>query len=1609
MRQKILLYILFLFIGEMLYGQSFPVVITNTYQATGTNPLNLHIGSVASGNITTFQVNTKLVANAAVNGPTATSPSNGSVTSYWWQVDLPGTTAGVTAYCAAGATFTNPICNSSYITITAPSANISKTAGGTAFVTISGATAKGFQGQHFGWNSSQTVGGVNWYQVGLPDNCSQATGWISAASASLTNTNGSGLPAPVLSATVSGNSVDLSWTMNIQPTGTAQTVFTLYKSVNGGTPVPINIPTAPPDTYVDNNYSSSNSYTYYIQAGYGICTLLNSNTVNLPATVSSNGHIQVNISPVGINASWSLDGSGAYSSGANIAASFGSHIVSFSPVAGYTAPANQTINLSGANANPSINVTYTPAVACNYPPPPTGGTSVTISPTQIDLAWQRVTGASYRIYDCNGGYIGSSNTTSYQATGLQAATLYSYKLTSINSQGCESQAFSPCFSSTTMSGAAITYTVSGKITTSVGNVLPGVTVTTGIYSAVTDANGNYLISNIPAIYAGTVSASLSGYTFSPSSHTVTATDNVGKDFIANPITSPKIAISGSSVIPPWQREGEAFAGKLSVNYSDFSIGNRLQLDIYVNGQFAGTVATYSVPGANGTTDLPFNITTNNLTVKPRAGQNVGYQVICATNSVHQNATSFTAIIAPKLDLQTVAFYNGADKDDAIKIPVHWDAAVNFQNVTISFTRAPRTAAIGTQNIPQLFSEPPTLTVSNMIAVVGTGYFTVNLSNSNLKDIYPGEFTYQIKNNTQALESGTFSLVKVGRMTNADNNSGSHLIVGIGGIYNVMEQSVNELINTDDDPKSVSSFSILRYIAYRSDANIWYIAQGNVNSIRRNGYDIGVALEKIISLTSVSEIDLVCHSKGGLDARAFIQNQSIGLDNSSKNFALSPVSGLLKKVVFLGTPHRGSEAGGLVQAFLTDYLPITWYALNNFIVPKGVSDLTSDNLLKPTSALFSLNLSKLPNSIMYANLTGFVYNDPVTDGWVEVTSSEYPTPDCLQLYQNYAQHLRLHKNLYLSTAGECVQIDYNIDKLLKFIQGNYSSVQTCQRNILGFKFAPYGSSLPGANISQKALNSTNYLSLGRTDESGSALLQPFTSFSIGDSVKIEAAGYETASLPIDQNLLNTQKLPIGMFKSNVPTALIKYPALKLTNPVIVSSVATVVFTLSGDNVLKYEINKGNSFIPLNINNQSFSVQLDTGANDITVRLIGAQDTVELSKRVYYYPGAMLDSLSIKVNLSVAGTSANRKLYVDNNFYGELPANTIIRLPVKSTQLKVTCFGYLDKVITVTKDTSVSIVQTPYTYASATDSVVINFANGINPQYWKSISLKNISPNAAVHLSVQQYEESFNTMALQSASRSFRFNNLTTDSVSLRTAIALDQAVTPNIDSVYLLSIKDGKYTKYRANVANLSEYDPIVQKLAFDSVRLKAKGVQEIALMRKLAPILLNPQSLEIVQCKQQDLPVSSFVANPDSIKNDLVVTCSNPNVTVNGNALHINAPFGTTGSLSFALSFTHDFITVSKTFSVMINPCPITPPNAFTPNGDGINDTWDIPNLTNFPNCTVDVFNRYGNLVYHSVGYGKAWNGSYNGQHLPAGVYYYIIEPKEPGYKTLTGNITIVR
>ncbi len=132
-----------------------------------------------------------------------------------------------------------------------------------------------------------------------------------------------------------------------------------------------------------------------------------------------------------------------------------------------------------------------------------------------------------------------------------------------------------------------------------------------------------------------------------------------------------------------------------------------------------------------------------------------------------------------------------------------------------------------------------------------------------------------------------------------------------------------------------------------------------------------------------------------------------------------------------------------------------------------------------------------------------------------------------------------------------------------------------------------------------------------------------------------------------------------------------------------------------------------------------------------------------------------------------------------------------------------------------------------------------------------------------------------------------------------------------------------------------------------------------------------------------------------------------PNINLNDNTL--KSPTATVvKDITYTVQVTDALGCVSTSTVSLFVLEPIVVYNTFTPNGDGINDTWLIPKLFEYPGATVDIYNRMGVKVFHSVDYNIPWDGTLNNQALPFGVYYYVIDTKYNG-QILSGYVALVR
>lgn len=85
-------------------------------------------------------------------------------------------------------------------------------------------------------------------------------------------------------------------------------------------------------------------------------------------------------------------------------------------------------------------------------------------------------------------------------------------------------------------------------------------------------------------------------------------------------------------------------------------------------------------------------------------------------------------------------------------------------------------------------------------------------------------------------------------------------------------------------------------------------------------------------------------------------------------------------------------------------------------------------------------------------------------------------------------------------------------------------------------------------------------------------------------------------------------------------------------------------------------------------------------------------------------------------------------------------------------------------------------------------------------------------------------------------------------------------------------------------------------------------------------------------------------------------------------------------------------------------------PNFFTPDGDGLNDTWIPDNIEGFPDVLIKIYDRYGRVVEEMTRNTQGWDGEYDGKPLPTGDYWYVVRLQgEQDNREFVGHFTLYR
>lgn len=202
------------------------------------------------------------------------------------------------------------------------------------------------------------------------------------------------------------------------------------------------------------------------------------------------------------------------------------------------------------------------------------------------------------------------------------------------------------------------------------------------------------------------------------------------------------------------------------------------------------------------------------------------------------------------------------------------------------------------------------------------------------------------------------------------------------------------------------------------------------------------------------------------------------------------------------------------------------------------------------------------------------------------------------------------------------------------------------------------------------------------------------------------------------------------------------------------------------------------------------------------------------------------------------------------------------------------------------------------------------------------------------------------------------------------------------------------SSWKANNLNIIKETSTVSWPKFNSIHRMYRFSRPIIFMGELG---FNYQNEELNGNEEKNLVIAFTKATSSNYKDFNLIEES----ILNLGDKYISRNFATETTFS-------DLTAVNMESSITAPYTTLEANNVITPNGDGINDTWVMKNIEQYPNNELNIFDREGRLVFTTIGYDNSWNGQSNGNPLPEGTYYYSLTI-DSGKTKRTGFISIVK
>lgn len=462
-------------------------------------------------------------------------------------------------------------------------------------------------------------------------------------------------------------------------------------------------------------------------------------------------------------------------------------------------------------------------------------------------------------------------------------------------------------------------------------------------------------------------------------------------------------------------------------------------------------------------------------------------------------------------------------------------------------------------------------------------------------------------------------------------------------------------------------------------------------------------------------------------------------------------------------------------------------------------------------------------------------------------------------------------------------------------------------------------LSGAKIYLKRNN--EYIYFGCTDKRGKFDIHYFPSLLLADTFKIEANGYENMNFVL--NSASNNEIIISMLSSE-RTKKIHHEYIDIINNSYIQNINPIPIKVGGNNIEKVLVWNDTTYVEHELGIINYQLN-EIGLNEVTVLLVGYNDTIQIEKNVYYYPPEMVtDStyqLSIKNDKNIKGID----ILINGEFIQYLTNSTEnIALPNGRHIVTFAALGYRDTTFVVDNENkTIDFEISKRIYPEKSELLTMDFAqDGI--WFVENMTIRKTN-NFNNSLLVKRFYQNEYPLGFKAASETFSFYNTNQQNGEFDLALALNPGSYISNENAFLAGISEDYQEIIKIPIENWSDsiaFSDVSQVLSFGEYALPANTSYSFAFMKRQAPTKMLTTTIQIAENETEvSVPLPEFFADPDSIKNDMTYELGEFNkfqlksVEIkDGNV--IIKPRNYIGPTSFTLKCTHDGLTVEETFDV---------------------------------------------------------------------------------------------